>query len=271
MRNILYASATDLGPALTLKGLIGAKRVARFQPGQHPLGAGFRALRTRLIGLLTLTSEEFGELGTLDFVARSLLSREDDWRENAPQLANDLARADECSAIIFELQVMRFALEGKVGETVWQRYREGSTDIICSTPDIRVECKLVRAADIHRDTIFDAISMARHQHKRQKSLPLVVAVGFERNLSREASAHLQEECRRRGNWFKQRRDVSAALVFLPTKPAQAEVEELGLPRVAFMDGIMLEIINHAAVLPLPVGFAWSGTRQRAIIGPSGRS
>jgi len=262
MRNILYASASDLGPALSLKDLIGPTRVARFRPGQHPLGAGFRALKKRLIGLSNLTTKEFGELGNLDFVARTLLSRERDWRDKAAQLSNDLARADECLAIIFELQVIRFALEGKVSEAVWQRYKEGATDIICSTPDMRVECKLVRAADVHRDTIFDAISKARHQHRRQKSLPLVVAVGFERNLSREASSYLQEECRGRGNWFKQRGDVSAALVLLPTEPAPTVVEELSLPRVAFMDGTMLEIINHAAVLPLPVGFA-SSSRGRS--------
>jgi len=271
MRNVLYASANDLGPALRLKGLIGPRRVDRFRPGQHPLGAGFRALEKRLIGLSNLTRVEFGELGNVDFVARALFSRENDWSDKTSQLADDLARADECSAIIFELHVIRFALEGKVKEVVWQRYKEGSPDIVCSGPDMVVECKLVRAAEVHKDTIFDAISNARHQHRTKRTIRLVVAVGFEKNLSPQASTYLQQECRTRGNWFKQRQDVAAVLVLLPTKPTETVVEELGLPRVAFMDGIMLEIINHTAALRLPVGFASGSSSGRSPRGGPGGS
>lgn len=263
MRNILYASASDLGPPLRLKELIGPERVARFRPAEHPLGAGFRALEKRLIGQAELSTREMQELGNVVFVARALFEREDDWANKRFQLADDLARADECSAVVFELQVIKFALAGGVTHALWQRYREGVPDIVCSSPDMLVECKLVRAVEVHRDTVFDAISMARHQHKTQKSLPLVVAVGFEKNLSAQASTYLQQECRTRGPWFRQRPDVSAVLLFLPRRASDLVVDELALPRVSFMGGMMLEIINHSATLPLPVGFAWGSSRAQA--------
>ncbi|MCH8009200.1 MAG: hypothetical protein IIC91_10070 [Chloroflexi bacterium] len=252
---VLLSSVDDLRPALRLKELIGSSRAARFKPGQHPLGAGFQALRKRLIGRSLLSLDEVQELGALDFVSRALFDREADWEPNKERLIGDLAKATECSAIIFELQVIRFALERRHGQATWQRYVEGAPDIAFSDPAMLIECKLVRTNELDKDTIFDEISAARKQHKGIEGIPLVVAVGFERNLPREVSNFLQKECHKRDAWFNQRPEVSGGLLFFPRDARTPVFEKLGQRRVSFMEGEVLEVVCHKALNPLKVGFS----------------
>lgn len=255
MKKVLFASVDDVGPVLRLKELIGSDRVGRFRRGEHPLAAGFEAIRKKLIGTSLLTIQEVQELGAVDFVARALQDREIDWKDNRQRLASDLAKATECAAVVFELQVIKFALEGGPETVVWQRYTEGVPDVTCSNPDMRIECKLIRTRDIDKDSIFDSIAAGIHQHRTNIEAPLVIAVGFVRNLPPNISQALQQECYSRGNWFAQRPDISGALIFLPRATTEPIVEALGLRRVGFMEGWVLEVVNHRAALGLPVGFS----------------
>ena len=256
-----YVSTNDLAPALRLKDEIGRNRVARLLSGQHPLATGFAALEKRLIGQTPLTLEENQELGGLLLAAQMIFETEEDWSQHRAHLISDLAKAHECSAILFELQVMRFALPGHVSGIAWRRYVEDSPDIICHQPLLAIECKLPRSGEVHRNTVFRQIEYAWHQHKDRTDAPLVVAVGFMHDLPDEKRALVEDECRNRGKWFSERHEIAAVLLFLPRAVEHPSLDALGVPRVQFMQGTMLEILNHSTSRPLPQHFTFGPKRN----------
>src|SRR3990170_5025156 len=151
-----------------------------------------------------------------------------DWGKHSERLADDLSNAHECLSIEFELQVINFAL-ARTQAVSWTRYDPATPDIRCTSPDLLVECKLLRTEELTWDTLFDAIAAGGRQHRAVTDLPIAIAVGFDRILSPEARAFVNRECQSRGPWFRQRPEVAAALVFLPKEVGDPRTKTLGVP------------------------------------------
>ena len=243
----------SLGPAFGLKDLIGRERVRHMIPGEHPLGAGFKALQKRLIGHHELTVGEREALADLKMAAGVIMGCEPQWRDHRPRWSQLLANAKECEAILFEVEIIRFSLMGLVSRFEWPIFREGQRDIRVYGPDMWVECKLAPNPTSKR--ILGRARRAKNQPRDQR-LPLVVAVGF-RTISNPSEVdQVQREMLSKQKWFADRPEISALLIAFRTKePVEgAYWNPLGLPGLNTHFGAVCEVRNQACANPIPSEF-----------------
>ena len=249
----VYVSPDLTGP-LRLKQLIGPAKVGRLAAGQHPLAGGFAALRKQLIGRARLSVQERQELGNLRLAARMVFEQREHWEPYRKQFVADLCKADACTAILFELHVMEFALKGRVSSLEWLRYQEGTPDIRTGTPEMLVECKLIRSENL--DRIPDKLREGHEQH-RGLAVPYVIAVGFEHELGPQHVAHVRRLAEELARWFQRHPGVTAALIFTPEPPSRERYEIFGLPATMIRHGVLTAVVNQTAEKPLPKGFAFT--------------
>ena len=259
----------DLSPALRLKELIGRERVAGFGPGQHPLGAGFATLSKKVVGTTDLSVGERQSLGHLNLMARLIWKYEPFWRPHEHRFVGDLCSAARCKAVLFELHVMCFGLENRVGQLEWRRYLEGQPDILTHEPHSVVECKLVQSDDFRRrpELALKQVGKARRQ-PHPEHVSHIVAVGFKDNMTVSERSQIEKSMAGKRNWFRAHPDVAAVLIFCPAAlPEDPSAEVLGWRGIYFDLGDVVEVINWNSLNPLPRGFSL-GSQQEVSIGPS---
>ncbi|MEX1104269.1 MAG: hypothetical protein WED87_08460, partial [Dehalococcoidia bacterium] len=129
----------DVREMLRLKTLLGGARVVdKLAPNQHPLAAGFKALKLHLLARRPLTKEEQEAFAQLQLDARNVFRLESSWRPYAELLAQELRRSESCRERLFEMDVYRSCLRRCTG-TTWTHFVPGACDFGAMAPPIQVE------------------------------------------------------------------------------------------------------------------------------------
>lgn len=245
----------ELRDALRLKALLGRERVRRLVSGQHPLAAGFAALDKEVVGLSPLSLDEKYRLGDLKVVAETVFWQEANWISNRERFVGQLLKATECEALLFEVEVIRFAVAPKVQSIEWPIYRQAERDIRTLKPDMLIECKMMRSLDLHR--LKRRLSKAKGQ-PRPDGIPFVVAVGFPGLHPTRRGQEIAALVREMTPWFGRHPEISAALFFTRMNPPRQAVrlDGLALQLRPFHVGDIVEVRNHGATDPLPLGFTF---------------
>jgi len=251
----------DLALALRLKGLVGDKSVNLMVPGEHPLALGFASLKKQLTGMHDLSVDEISSLAEVTAAAQLIFRYEDSWRLNATQLVNDLRKASECRAILFELNIMAFSIEPAVTAVEWKRYRSGELDIRTESPELAIECKLIRSSKQNQKLDeFTAVRLIRNQLRaarkqpRRAGVPFVIAVGFADLLSDLEVRCIRTALRQEAGWFLDRPEISGVLIVMPVKPPSEYLSSFGLSLLQYTRSEVTELVNRSATNPYPPGF-----------------
>jgi hypothetical protein len=110
--SLVLTRSEDISYVNRLRDLLGRK-VSSLRAGQHPLAEGLEALarKDRRAGLI---GRQRPALAGIIQDAKLIFRHAEGWRDYAHHFVADLLDAKLCSAILFELYVMAFALEGKL-------------------------------------------------------------------------------------------------------------------------------------------------------------
>ncbi|HXG36606.1 MAG TPA: hypothetical protein VNL15_06535 [Dehalococcoidia bacterium] len=252
----IYISENDLGPVLRLKDFLGADRTRHLRPGQHPLGLGFSALRRYLAGR-ELVHEERQGLGQLQMIADVIDEHEQTWRPNANKFRADLLSASKCKAMLFEIQVILVAIQGRVGEVQWPIYLEGERDIRTKSPEMLVECKLIQTRTSGGlGYVFKKLQKANKQ-ARPYNVPFVVAVGFEDEFERGAAFEVKNFLQENERWLRTHRLVSGILVLTSVQPrGDIVTSPLKIAGFEVSRGVVTQALKRSGENPMPSGFTF---------------
>lgn len=243
----------DIRATPALAEYIGIESIRAFSK-RHPLSSGFRSffdLQNHS------TASGIRSLLQLEQIARAiekhLIGKVPKYR-----LLGNLRNERACRALVFEAQVLTFAIEPYVARAAWRRYDEGVTDIITMDPSLQVECTLVATHDL--ETMLRRVTTKRKLGQRsEKGGAFVLVVG----TSVEAEPHILHSLTaqvrdNRDDWMGHHAEVSAILVVAPKHRDETElVQDVGdddTLALRFEHYYTLWMRNLKAHDPLPVGF-----------------
>jgi hypothetical protein len=248
----------DIKHLCEVRGLLGEQKAASLREGEHPLAEGLRLAR-KYLTTPRLAGDEETALQQAVLFAKTFCEVRHAWDGHRSEMARTLLDADRCRTLMFELDVIRYALMGRVGHVDWSPWAEGP-DILTSDPILQIECKLILSDDL--DRLFKKVADARAQ-RRADDVPFVAAVGFKDKFASEPEQALSDLCKRHGGLLVAP-DLSATLFFLPLR-LESQSQVLGLRIVSSDYGVFWETHNPMATNPLPDGFRF-GARPQSMIG-----